>query len=213
MNLGEVESIELDYASASLGSINDGLLQRLHLAATGEAIPTRSSPLDLRKKVRIYFPTRERVVNSIGGADCGGIISLLRKHYSAATFPKECLRDHDSTRRGMLSHNKLLFGRGRRKNGKPFAWVFTGSHNLSEAAWGGQKVLKDGTVGGLNIKNWECGIVMPVPESSLEKLRLVDGEIPPMKVFEAIMEMPFVYPGNEYGTKQPWFRPMAVGVE
>jgi hypothetical protein len=62
------------------------------------------------------------------------------------------MRDYESMRRGMLSHNKLLFGRGLRKNGKPFAWVYVGSANISESAWGGQKVLKSGQIGSLNIR-------------------------------------------------------------
>lgn len=131
---------------------------------------------------------------------------MSKKYYDAPTFPRECLRNYDSTRRGMLSHNKLLFARGVKKNGKPFAWVYTGSANMSESAWGMQKVLKKtGKVGSLSIRNWECGVVVPVPEQKLVSAELGEGCIPPMSVFEGTIEVPVVHPGEAYGDEQPWF--------
>jgi hypothetical protein len=175
----------------------------MYLAACGKSpSPTCTVP-NVRDHMRIYFPTDETVQNSIGGPDCGGIISLTRQFYNATTFPRECMRNYDSTRRGMLSHNKLLFARGVRNNGKPFAWVYVGSANISESAWGGQKVLKSGQLGSLNIRNWECGVVMPVPSDKMAGLS--EGEIPPMGVFEGTTEVPFVTPGQPYGNRQPWF--------
>jgi len=200
-----VRDIELDYAASSLGAINDTFLQRIYLAARGESFTTKSVGSNIHKHFRIYFPTNEAVQKSIGGPDCAGIISLGRQFYNAATFPRDCLRNYDSTRRGMLSHNKLLFARGIRKDGKPFAWVYVGSANISESAWGGQKVLKSGQMGSLNIRNWECGVVIPVPSEKLADLKLADGKVPPMSVFEGTIEVPFVYPGEAYGNKQPWF--------
>lgn len=150
--------------------------------------------------------------NSTGGPDCGGIISLTKQHYNAATFPRECLRTYDSTRRGMLSHNKLLFARGHKKDGKPFAWIYVGSANISESAWGSQKVLKSGQIGTLIMRNWECGVVVPVPDEKFEGLRLGKGEVPPMSVFEGTVEVPFQYPGEQFGEKLPWFRPRDLGV-
>lgn len=197
--------MELEYASASLGAVNDTFLRRLYLAAQGENFTTDSKATNVRDYIRIYYPTDETVNKSIGGPDAAGIISLSRQHYNAATFPKECLRDYDSTRRGMLSHNKLLLARGIKKDGKAFAWVYTGSANMSESAWGGQKVLKSGQMGSPNVRNWECGIVLPVPEEKVAELELAEGTMPPTSVFEGTVELPFVYPGVAYGDKEPWF--------
>lgn len=205
MQLDNVEDIELDYAASSLGAINDSLLQRIYVSACGKDPMTTPTAPNVRNHIRIYFPTEEAVKKSIGGPDCGGIISLTRQYYNAATFPRECLRNYDSTRRGMLSHNKLLFGRGTKKDGKPLAWVYVGSANLSESAWGGQKVLKSGQMGSLNIRNWECGVVIPVPSEKMADMGLSDGEMAPMSVFEGTIEVPFVYPGQPYGDQQPWF--------
>jgi hypothetical protein len=153
LQLDEVEHIELDYAASSLGTINDAFISRIRLAACGESFGTSTAPTcNVRDGFRIYFPTKDTVEKSVGGPDCAGIISLSRQTYNAPAFPKECMRDYDSMRRGMLSHNKLLFARGRRKDGNPFAWVYVGSANISESAWGGQKVLKSGQMGRLNIR-------------------------------------------------------------
>lgn len=145
------------------------------------------------------------VKHSSGGPDCGGIITLSRSYYEAPTFPKQSMRDYKSTRPGLLSHNKLLFARGRKKDGTPVAWCYVGSANLSESAWGSRSVLKNGSWGKMNIRNWECGVVVPVPVDVLGKLELKDGEVPPMSVFEGTVEVPFVFPAEEYGGKVPWY--------
>jgi hypothetical protein len=209
LGLDKVTAIELDYASASLGAINDNFLQRIYLAACGEHFNNPSTVTKARDHFRVYFPTNDTVQESIGGPDCGGIISLTKKYYNATTFPRECLRNYDSTRRRMLSHNKLLFARGVKNNGKPFAWVYVGSANMSESAWGFQRVLKSGQMGSLSIRNWECGVIMPVPMERIADMSLPDGEVPPMTVFEGTIEVPFACPDQsygEYGDVQPWYR-------
>ncbi|EMD59064.1 hypothetical protein COCSADRAFT_41609 [Bipolaris sorokiniana ND90Pr] len=206
LHLDNVEQMELDYAASSLGAINDSFLSRLYLAACGRCFAADTAMVpDVRNHIRIYFPTNETVKKSIGGPDCGGIISLSQQRYNAATFPRECLRDYESLRAGMLSHNKLLLARGRKKDGRPVGWVYVGSANLSESAWGGQKVIKDGKMGSLNIRNWECGVVMTVPDDRLAGLDKDKDKTVPMSVFEGTVEIPFRTPGDEYGARQPWF--------
>lgn len=205
LRLGKVKSIELDYATSSLGGIDDILLRRIYLAAQG--LPFTTAPettVDLHEKFRVYYPTEDTIKTSIGGANCAGVISLSKKHYSSPTFPTVCLRDYVSTRKGMLSHNKLLFARGRHADGRPFAWVYVGSANLSESAWGAQKVLKSGKLGKLSIRNWECGVVIPVPSEKLQALKLGQGEVAPMSIFEGTIEVPFECPGQRYEGRKPW---------
>jgi hypothetical protein len=74
----------------------------------------------------------------------------------------------------------------------------------------------------LNIRNWECGVVIPVvqatPASVSSKKEVDDRENavygrsgvfgagpPSMKVFEGRVPVPMVVPGEEYGTERPWF--------
>lgn len=105
----------------------------------------------------------------------------------------------------MLSHNKLLLARGRKKDGTPVAWAYIGSANLTESAWGSQKILKSGKLGKLNCRNWECGVLVPVPDDVLKELKLEDGEVPPMSVFKGTVEIPFQFPGKRYEGRTPWF--------
>ncbi|KAF2621134.1 phospholipase D/nuclease [Macroventuria anomochaeta] len=205
LQLDQVGSIELDYAASSLGAIDETLLQRIYFAAQGLPF-TAPKAVDLQERFRIYYPTEDTIKNSLGGPDCAGVISLRKTHYSSPSFPAECLRDYISTRKGMISHNKLLFARGRHMNGKPFAWVYVGSANISESAWGAQKVLKSGKMGKLTMRNWECGVIVPVPNEKLEAVDLGEGGVPRMSVFEGTIEVPFQYPGDPYKGRMPWLQ-------
>ena len=188
-----------------MGALTTDFLSQLYAAARGDPdLTSTKPPPDLLDRIRIYFPSRDTVINSTGGAPCGGIITLDKSHYSQPSFPKTCLRDFKSTRPGLLSHNKMLLARGLKKDGQPFAWAYVGSANLSESAWGSQKVLQSGKRGKLVLRNWECGVVVPVPEDRFGGLELGGDEVPPMSVFEGTVEVPFMYPGERY-EGGPWF--------
>lgn len=206
LHLDKVKSIELDFTASSLGAVNKIFLQRICSAAQGLPFSTTSKTMSLGQNFRIYYPTGDTIKSSIGGPGCAGIISLRAEHYESPTFPVECLRDYASTRKGVISHNKLLFARGRHVDGNPFAWVYVGSANLSESAWGAQRVLKTGKLSKLTMRNWECGVVVPVPRERLTSLQLAEDEAPPMSVFEDTIEVPFQYPGEPYNGRAPWLR-------
>jgi hypothetical protein len=101
------------------------------------------------------------------------------------------------------SYSPGIIVRGKRKDGKPLAWAYIGSANLSESAWGSQRVLKSGKHGKLNVRNWECGVIVAVPEEDLANVE--DGQLPPLDVFRNTVEIPFQYPAELYGDKEPWF--------
>ncbi|KAF2643717.1 phospholipase D/nuclease [Massarina eburnea CBS 473.64] len=206
LKLDQIDKLEIDYAASSLGAIKEPLLRQIYLAACGLPPLSEAKPkLDVLEHFRIYFPSKETVDNSTGGPACGGIITMNRDWYNAPTFPRKCFRDYKSTRPGLLSHNKLLFARGCKKDGTPVAWVYIGSANLSEAAWGLQKLLKSGKEGSSLIRNWECGVVVPVSAAKMQASGVQEGEVPTMGVFEGTVDVPFVFPGEEYGDKEPWF--------
>jgi hypothetical protein len=66
-------------------------------------------------------------------------------------------------------------------------------------------MLKSGKLGALTIRNWECGVIMPVADAKFEHVKLGKGDVPPMDVFDGTIEVPFKYPGDKYEGKQPWF--------
>jgi Tyrosyl-DNA phosphodiesterase len=176
---------------------------------------------------RLYFPSRETVASSKGGLGAGGTICFQSRWFDAPTFPRSIMRDCKSQRPGLLMHSKMLFVRPRKSlrgsgiEGRKecVAWAYLGSANLSESAWG--RLVRDRTTKQpkLNIRNWECGVVVPVPAQA--STRDMDGEgkgkevdrgsngpeagPPSIDVFDGVVPVPMLVPGEVYGRKRPWF--------
>ncbi|TKA29172.1 hypothetical protein B0A50_03682 [Salinomyces thailandicus] len=245
------EDVEIDFAASSIGSLNDDQLRNLHSAAKGEDVIARTANAqtktkanffkksektatgkasNVRDRVRIYFPTHETVTSSKAGA--AGTICLSRKYYENIGFPRSCFRDYISTREGLLSHNKILYARGKRREGRA----------VKDVAWTKEKAWK------MNCRNWECGVLLPVPEAKLKEVKkereavvkkeVVDGEdsetesedgtgedseteseggeagttaaeglgeLVGMEVFEGLVDPPFLHPAPDYGESEPWY--------
>lgn len=191
----ESYDLQLDFAASSIGSLKDEQLRALHSAAAGEdmigqadaaaskakadffkagkkatAEPTRN----IRENLRIYFPTHDTVTSSTAGA--AGTICLSRKWFEDMPFPRSVFRDYVSTRTGLLSHNKILYARGRHKREdgqvrKDVAWAYVGSANMSESAWGKLVFDKKAKRWKVNCRNWECGVLLPVDAEKLKAAR------------------------------------------
>lgn len=195
LNLETDEDLEIDFAASSIGSLNDEQLEKFHAAARGIDLVERekanksqakanffkpatspkkstiSSPsTSIRDKLRIYFPTNGTVTSSRAGA--AGTICLNRDWYEKPTFPRQTFRDYKSTRSGLLSHNKILYARGKQtqKDGskKDVAWAYVGSANMSESAWGKVSFDAKKKAWKIGCRNWECGVLLPVSEAKIE---------------------------------------------
>jgi hypothetical protein len=61
----------------------------------------------------------------------------------------------------------------------------------------------------INIRNWECGVVIPVPSPMLSADRHTDHEALAdelgMSVFDGTLPVPMIVPGEEYRGRRPWF--------
>jgi hypothetical protein len=184
-------ALELDFAASSIGSLKEDYLRTFHSAARGEDLilaqstasskakasffkkaaekPRVEDVVKIKDKLRIYFPTKSTVQSSIAGT--AGTICLQRKWFEADSFPSEIFRDYVSTRRGLLSHSKILCARGIsanpavNKEQSGVAWVYVGSANMSMSAWG--TVAKDAK-GKVSCRNWECGVLLPVVVPTFE---------------------------------------------
>ena len=133
LGLDTDQLLNIDFITSSIGAMNIDFLIMLYLAAQGDdglkeytwrtrrsAKPSGTqAPIsggttareDLIKRIeehfRVYFPSRDTVLKSRGGADCAGPICFSSKWYNAPTFPRQVLRDCESTRDGLLMHNKV----------------------------------------------------------------------------------------------------------
>ena len=180
-----------------------------------------------RANFRFFFHSRQAVAESIGGPDSAGTICFQRRWWAdKAKFPRASMRECVSVRKGVLMHSKVLFVRYKQQgNGKwrqeleekaergkdrrdreerEYAgWVYVGSANLSESAWG-RLVVDRGRKNGVKLtcRNWECGVVVPVPVLSS------GDEKQGLDVFDPVMMVPIEYPGRSYeegNGLEPWF--------
>ena len=78
-------------------------------------------------------------------------------------------------------------------------WVYVGSANCSESAWG--KLTKDRSSKSpkLNCRNWECGVVIPIRRDKSSSSQ--DG----LQCFRDNVPVPMQYPGSPYGDRKPWY--------
>jgi hypothetical protein len=227
------DDLEIEFAASSIGSLNDEYLRCLHSAARGEdAIMAaaaasaeakadffKSGPkkaqnpqVKIREKMRIYFPTHDTVKSSTAGA--AGTICMNRKWWENMPFPRDAFRDCVSRRSGLLSHNKIMYARGKRKasenrgGDEDVAWAYVGSANMSESAWGKLVQDKKEKAWKINCRNWECGVLLKVPREKLESAGRDDvggKDLVSMDVFEELVPRPFEYPSEGFGDKEPWY--------
>ncbi|KAK5167757.1 uncharacterized protein LTR77_007456 [Saxophila tyrrhenica] len=193
LDLQTDEGLQIDFAASSIGSLSDDQLRNMHSAAQGVDMikaasgaaskaqanffkpkaggPAASSAVKpkIRDMMRIYFPTHETVKASKAGA--AGTICINRRWWEEMRFPRSCFRDYQSTRTGLLSHNKILYARGKQSDskgpGKDVAWAYVGSANMSESAWGKLVYDKKAKSWKLNCRNWECGVLLPVSDEKI----------------------------------------------
>jgi len=84
------------------------------------------------------------------------------------------------------------------------AWAYIGSANCSESAWGKLFFVKSTKTPKLNCRNWECGVVIPMPPNSLssgdhgEHLAMLD-------CFRGIVPVPIQLPAVSLELRLPWF--------
>lgn len=220
------DDLKIDFAASSIGSLSTEYLQLMQYAARGQlstAVTKGQSPnipkTDVSAAFRVYFPTNDVVQDSNRGPNSGGTICLQRSYFTSAKFPRSCFRNYQSKRKGLLSHNKILYARGKAASERK-AWAYIGSANMSESAWGKFTMDKQKKELKITCRNWECGVLLPVRKEEDVTHKEPDGsqgsastvseagdkiEALSMDVFDDLLPVPFQYPGEEYGDRQPWY--------
>ncbi|KAA8573113.1 hypothetical protein EYC84_003635 [Monilinia fructicola] len=202
LGLNTDQPLEVDFVTASVGSLDDRFLRTIYLASQGDNGYKEYNSACI-------FPAKKTVLESKGGTDAAGTICFRSKWYDASGFPRNIMRDCQSRRKGLLMHNKMLFVRSRKAQQStcPIAWAYIGSANLSESAWG--RMVKDRVTKEpkLNCRNWECGVLFSVSFTVLNTPAVTKSEIPTMDAFDGSIPVPMVFPANVYGSKSPWWGP------
>ncbi|KAJ9150887.1 Ubiquitin interaction domain-containing protein [Pleurostoma richardsiae] len=228
LGLATDKPVDVDYVSASVGSITREFVASLYKACQGDLSTTESKKITanpknkhvvpstnlstiLKERFRVYFPSVETVTQSRGGKTGAGTICLQARWWSSPTFPREILRDCKNVRPGLLLHSKLIFVRRIPTDANQcVGWAYLGSANLSESAWG--RLVKDRATGQpkLNCRNWECGVLVPVSMHSFDQNAIYgsDGKASMSETFHGCIPVPMETPGSQHdfnGPKRPWF--------
>ncbi|EHK17742.1 uncharacterized protein TRIVIDRAFT_82987 [Trichoderma virens Gv29-8] len=171
--------------------------------------PAETTSKELKDRFRIYFPTDKTVARSRGGRNAGGTICVQARWWRSPSFPTELVRDV-ITRDRLLIHSKMIFvrrvGDGQATR-QPPGWAYVGSANLSESAWG--RLSKDKSTEGIKMscRNWECGVIIPVPESKTVDKTVASAD---MAMFAGTVPVPMQVPGPVYTSNDlPWLYPGA----
>ncbi|KAL2257244.1 hypothetical protein VTK26DRAFT_448 [Humicola hyalothermophila] len=216
LGLGTSDPIEMDFVCASLGAVNNNLLGALYYACQGDSglkeyeLRTagrkgkhgpsgEGSMAVVRTHTRVYFPSRETVLQSKGGTDGAGTICFQRRWWQAESFPHQVLHDCKSVREGLVMHSKILYAHSQNSvlSSSTIRFAYVGSANLSESAWG--RLVKDRATGRpkLVCRNWECGVLVRVSSDD------TDGPLVPIP-----MQWPsqaFTDSDASSAKKTPWF--------
>ncbi|KAK9326317.1 tyrosyl-DNA phosphodiesterase-domain-containing protein [Lipomyces orientalis] len=205
---------QIDYVVSSMGSITPVLVEAIYKAATGKQLSISTSPRSsessfapIKSRIRVYFPTHDTVATSKGGFMSAGTICFSRSFWNKPAFPRQIIRDGRSVRHGCLMHDKIMFVRFEHpadlSDGTRVAGVaYIGSANMSESAWG--KLVNDSATKRLklNLRNWECGVVIQIPKTARsESSQMKSIE----ETFTGIVPTPMETTLTEYNNKIPWF--------
>ena len=97
----------------------------------------------------------------------------------------------------------------------PVAWAYLGSANCSESAWGRLTLDRSTKQPKMTCRNWECGVVIPVPNitdnktdaknenASKETESRTDG----LEIFQGVVPVPFEFPAPKMDGEDrvPWY--------
>ena len=130
LGLRTFDSVEIDFVTSSVGSLDDQFLRSLYLVAQGDSglaeythrnaksVPSsvsqdlqrrlgRDFPSKWKQNFRFYFPSDDTVRGSRGGPRNGGTICFQPRWWNGPKFPRDLMRDCQSQREGLLMHNKV----------------------------------------------------------------------------------------------------------
>lgn len=173
------DEVRLDICTASVGNISERWLTAFHKCAMGQEEIGVVAPEDeeeddggdLAEKMRLFCPSVDEVRNA--SADSQDAASNIGCHLRPWDKPpravKRIFQRYRSNDTGRLFHQKLIMAYDPRKpeDETPY-YVYVGSSNLSQSAWGSvaEDKKKGGNLGTCDTKltgvsNFECGVVIP----------------------------------------------------
>ncbi|KAI1274225.1 tyrosyl-DNA phosphodiesterase I [Xylaria sp. FL0933] len=162
------EELQLEICTASVGSLNAKWLNGFYDCALGkDTLKTHDGACDV-PKLKLFYPTMQDVKNADEVAqDAASNIGCHTRPWDLAPREVKSLFHHyESKDRGKLFHQKFILAYNPRDNTQLPYYVYVGSANLSQSAWGALEHDKKGNESTsdkklIKLSNFECGVVIP----------------------------------------------------
>ncbi|KAF7519945.1 hypothetical protein G7054_g12934 [Neopestalotiopsis clavispora] len=161
--------LHIEVCTASIGKLSTKWLNGFHDCALGKKDLSVASADGQAPDFKIFYPTMYHVKNNAHEIARDGAVSIgchTRPWETAPNDIKAMFRHYESKDPGCLFHQKLIaVFNGDDKSDAPY-FIYVGSANLSQSAWGALEIDKrgnDATRGTKLVKmtNLECGVLIP----------------------------------------------------
>lgn len=171
LKLPEIDSsgeLQLEICTASVGNLSAKWLNGFHDCALGKSKLTPTDETRKVPKLKLFYPT----MRDVEGADetaregASNIGCHLRPWNQAPQDVKRIFHHYESKDRGKLFHQKMILAYNPKDSTQLPYYVYVGSANLSQSAWGTLEHDKRGNDATSDTKlakmtNFECGVVVP----------------------------------------------------
>ncbi|CAO3660682.1 unnamed protein product [Umbelopsis ramanniana] len=193
---------KVELQTSSLGAMTVPYLQELYLSFCGinTFTPEGSNIQKAYKKnggtppVTIVYPSTFTIDNSNVGREGASTICFNTANWKKPTFPRGIMRDAVSNRYGTLMHSKYIVAMLDQPKNHITGWVYIGSHNATQAAWGKATLSREKKCPKISMNNWELGVILPISDKGCDIRHLCNG-----------LPVPFVRPAENYQADQePW---------
>lgn len=218
------EKLRLEVCAASLGNLSAKWLDVFFDCAIGRKfveVTEATNDCGVPKELRIFYPTTEDVNDVTGEPQpgSGNIGCHTRPWASAPKAVKDLFHHYHSKDAGRIFHQKLLIAYNPYDAISLPHYVYVGSANLSQSAWGALEQDKKGNEATCDLKvtkmtNFECGVV--VPGALLGKLmesgtaNWQDGIVPYTQTaekYDLARDRPWNDPQWVKGFREDWKQP------
>lgn len=165
LSLGE---LQIEVCTASVGNLSAKWLNGFYACALGRDTLETYDEIRRVPNIKIFYPTMRDVRNADEAArDAASNIGChMRPWEKAPQEVKRIFHHYQSKDRGTLFHQKLILAYNARDSTQLPYYLYIGSANLSQSAWGALEHDKKGNESTSDKKlaklaNFECGVLVP----------------------------------------------------
>ncbi|KAI1302878.1 tyrosyl-DNA phosphodiesterase I [Xylaria venustula] len=164
----DAKELQLEICTASVGNLNAEWLNGFYDCALGrDTLTTRDGARGV-PKIKLFYPTFQDVKSADEDAqDAASNIGCHTRPWDMAPREvKSIFHHYESKDRGKLFHQKLILAYNPRNKTQLPYYVYVGSANLSQSAWGALEHDKRGNESTsdkklIKLANFECGVLIP----------------------------------------------------